>query len=87
MGDMGDGTKNTPTKFAGEKQARESFQVLRKPGSEFKILFTPNETNEREFSKKHNWKENRMNIYTIGSKHNIFRSTAEKKETWSYDRF
>ena len=28
-----------------------------------------------------------MNIYMIGNTCNIFRSTAEKKETQSYDRF
>lgn len=45
-----------------------------------------------EFSKNiskalHLGRGSEMNIYTIGNKCNIFRSTAEKKETWSYDRF
>lgn len=30
---------------------RESFQVLWKLGSDFKIIFTPTETREMEFSK------------------------------------
>ena len=92
--DMGGGTENTPTKFAGdsEEQGGESFQVLQKPGSELKIVFTPKETNKMEFSKNiskalHLGRGNQINIYTIGNKCNIFRSTAEKKETRSYDRF
>lgn len=88
MDDMAGGTENRPTKFAGDSKecGGESFQVLQKPGSEFKIVFTPNETNEVEYSKNiskalHLARGNQMNIYTIGNICNIFRSTEEKKET------
>lgn len=87
MDDIGGGTENTPTKFAGdsEEQGAESFQAVRKPGSEFKIVLTPNETNEMEFSKNiskalHLGRGNQMNIYTVRNKCKIFRSTAEKKK-------
>jgi len=51
--DTAGGTENTPTKLAEdcEEQGGETFQAVRKPGSEFKIVFTPNETNDMEFSK------------------------------------
>lgn len=86
MDDLGGGTENTSTQFAGdsEEQGGESFQALQKPGSEFIKVFTPNETNEMEFSKNiskalHLGMGSQMNIYTIGNKCNFFRSAAENK--------
>lgn len=51
--DTSGGTENKPIKSAGDSEewGEESFQVLWKPGSEFKVFFTPNETYEVEFSK------------------------------------